>query len=299
MTRLIDILATKQRIMTTEFLPPDSPHLTELVRVVLKVARAVDCISIPEIKANYNNMLRHRMNPFHVALRIRDLTGVETLFHLTPRDYNKNAVAGILLAAAESKLHNLLVIGGDRYTYEETIRIARNVYDFIDSVEMIRGIRSFENEFELDESQRFFVAAGTDPSILYSHDQGRLEKEMSRLLGRQDAGADAIQTQPVFDLSCLEFIDVAREHGVKLPFMLGLLPLRSESDADYIEKRFAITIPRDYKISLRDRSDGEKKACELALELHRNGISWWHIYPRQDPDFVLRVADALNAGSRN
>ena len=121
MTRLSEILAVKRRIVTTEFLPPNSPDLTELVQVALKVANAVDCISIPEIKANYNNIPRHRMNPFHVALRIRDLTGVETLFHLTPRDYNKNAIAGTLLAAAQSNLHNLLVIGGDRYTYDETI----------------------------------------------------------------------------------------------------------------------------------------------------------------------------------
>jgi len=237
------------------------------------------------------------MNPFHVALRIRDLTGVETLFHLTPRDYNKNAIAGTLLAAAQSNLHNLLVIGGDRYTYDETISVAKNVYDFANSIAMIQGIRSFENEFDLNESQKFFVAAGTDPTIIYSQNKMKLEKEMDRLLGRQDAGADAIQTQPVFDLSCLEFIDIAREHGVKIPFMVGLLPLRSEADAGYIEKRFAITIPHDYKTSLKDPLDGERKPCELAVELLNNGVTCLHIYPREDPNFVLRVAEAIKISS--
>ena len=283
--------------MSTEFLPPNFPDLTELVQIALKVANAVDCISIPEIKANYNNIPRHRMNPFHVALRIRDLTGVETLFHLTPRDYNKNAIAGTLLAAAQSNLHNLLVIGGDRYTYDETISVAKNVYDFANSIAMIQGIRSFENEFDLNESQKFFVAAGTDPTIIYSQNKMKLEKEMDRLLGRQDAGADAIQTQPVFDLSCLEFIDIAREHGVKIPFMVGLLPLRSEADAGYIERRFAITIPHDYKTSLKDPLDGERKPCELAVELLNNGVTCLHIYPREDPNFVLRVAEAIKISS--
>ena len=102
MTRLSDILAAKRRILTTEFLPPNSPDLSGVVRAALEIANVVDCISIPEIKANYNNVSRYRMNPFHVALRIRDLTGVETLFHLTPSDYNKYAVAGTLLAAAQS-----------------------------------------------------------------------------------------------------------------------------------------------------------------------------------------------------
>ena len=253
----------------------------------------MDCISIPEIKANYNNIPRHRMNPFHVALKIRDLTGVETLFHLTPRDYNKNAVAGMLLAAAQSRLHNLLVIGGDRYSYDETIGVARNVYDFANSIEMIKGIRGFEDEFGLTSSERFFVAAGTDPSILYSRNKVKIEKEMDRLVARQGAGADAIQTQPVFDLSCLEFFDLTREHGIRVPYMVGLLPLQSEADANYIEKRFAITIPRDFKTSIRDRSDGERKACELAIKLLANGVTCLHIYPREDPKFVLRVAETV------
>ena len=293
MTRFSEILAVKRRTLTTEFLPPNSPDLSGLVRIALELASSVDCISIPEIKANYNNIPRHRMNPFYVALRIRDLAGVETLFHLTPRDYNKNAVAGTLLAAAHSKLHNILVIGGDRYSYDETIRVAKNVYDFANSVEMIKGIRGFEDEFGLTPSERFFVAAGTDPSILYSRNRIRLEKEMARLVARQDAGANAIQTQPVFDLSCLEFIDITREHGIRVPFMVGLLPLQSETDANYIEKRFAITIPADYKTSIRGRLDGEEKACDLAIKLIDNGVTCLHIYPRENPDFVLRVAETV------
>jgi 5,10-methylenetetrahydrofolate reductase len=293
LTRLSDILGAKRQILTTEFLPPNSPDLSGLVRIALEVANVVDCISIPEIKANYKNTPRHRMNPFHVALRIRDLTGVETLFDLTPRDYNKNAVAGILLAAAESRLHNLLVIGGDRYRYDETIALAKNVYDFASSVEMIRGIRSFEDEFGLTSSERFFVAAGTDPTILYSQNKIKVEKEMGRLVARQDVGADAIQTQPVFDLSCLEFVDIAREHGIRVPFMMGLLPLQSEADANYIESRFGIIIPSDYKTSIRDRLDGEQKTCELAIKLLNNGVTCLHVYPREDPGFVLRVAETV------
>jgi 5,10-methylenetetrahydrofolate reductase len=299
LTRLSDILTLKRRVVSTEFLPPRSPDINHLLQVVMKVADRVDCVSIPEIKANYNNVPRHRMNPFHVALRIHELTGVETLFHLTPRDYNKNAIAGTLLAAAQSKMHNILVIGGDRYTYRETINVAKNVYDFANSIDMIKGIRNFEDEFDLNGSQKFFVAAGTDPSILYSKDKIRLEKEMGRLLGRQDAGANAIQTQPVFDLRCLEFIDIAREHGIRIPFMVGLLPLRSEADADYIGRRFVITIPPDYKTSIKTPSDGVRKPCELAVQLLTNGVTCLHLYPREDPNFVLQVTEAIRSSSRS
>lgn len=64
--------------------------------------------------------------------------------------------------------------------------------------------------------------------------------------------------------------------------MVGLLPLQSEADASYIEKPFAITIPSDYKTPIRDRSDGEGKACELAIKLLDNGVTCLHIYPHED-----------------
>lgn len=300
--RLTEILSQKERLLTTEFLPPKTSNMSDLVSKTLKVAKEVDSISIPELKANDRSVPKHRMNPFYAALRLRDLTGVETLFHLTPRDYNRNAVVGILLAAAEGNLRNVLVIGGDKYTPSEELKLSKNVYDFTGTVELIRGMRSLEKEVNLGKSEAFCIVVGTDPTVIYGREKGRIEGEVMRLLDRQDAGADLVQTQPVFDMRFFEFIDIAREHGLRLPVLVGILPLRGKADSFEIEQRYGIAIPAELKSALPEDGEdaGNRLALELALDLVKNGVRTLHIYPRESCEFLLDVArSAFGSGSLN
>lgn len=291
MTTLTSMLEDKGRLITTEFLPPKAASLSGLVQKVLRVADVVDSVSFPELKANQRSRPRYRMNPFYVALRIRDLTGVETLFHLTPRDYNRNAVAGLLTSAAEAGMRNILVVGGDRYSPEEMVELSKNVYDFKGSTEMIRGIRFLEEEFSLGESA-FCILGGTDPSVVYTRDKTKIDREITRLIEQQDAGADMAQTQPVFDMQYFDFVDAAREQGLKIPILPGILPLRGGNDCEEIEKRYGITIPGEVKSLVRRKGEecGTQIAYHVATDLVKNGVRALHIYPRENPDLVLEVA---------
>lgn len=293
MTKLSEILKHKKRLLTTEFLPPKAANLSDLVGKTLKVANVIDSVSLPELKANNHGVPKSRMNPFYAALRLRDLTGVETLFHLTPRDSNKNAVAGVLLSAAEANLQNVLVIGGDRYTSSEELTLSKNVYDFNGSTELIKGIRSLEAQVGLVESG-FCIVAGADPTVIYTNEKKKIESEVLKLLERQDAGAELVQTQPVFDRRYFQFLDVAREQGLRIPVLVGILPLRSRADSIEIERRYGITIPNELKTSLGEDGEklGRKMACELAAELVKNGVQSLHIYPRENCEFLLDVVKA-------
>lgn len=288
MAKLTEILNRKNSLVSTEFLPPKTANLTDLVNKTLSVAAIVDSVSMPELKANEHSIPKHRMNPFYTAMRLRELTGVETLFHLTPRDFNRNAIAGILLAAAEAHLHNILVIGGDRYNSAEERTLSKNVYDFAGSTELIRGIR----EFEAQSGSKFCVMAGTDPTVIYTNDARRIESEVVKLLDRQDAGAELVQTQPVFDMKLFEFLDKAREHGLKIPVLVGILPLHGRLDAKEIERRYGITIPQDRKASLKESNDlsGTQFTYQLAADFVKHGVRTLHIYPREDCEYLLNVA---------
>ncbi len=294
MTRLTEILRRKGRLLTTEFLPPKTGNLSDLVNKTLKVGSVIDSVSLPELKANERSVPRFRMNPFYASLRLRDLTGIETLFHLTPRDYNKNALMGILLSATEAHLNNVLVVGGDKYSETEQSRISKNVYDFNGATELIRGVRSFEAELHLGESERFCVVGGTDPTVIYSKNRKRTESEISKLIERQDAGADIFQTQPVFDKQFLEFLDLAHQQGLKTPVLVGILPLRGRTDCHQIDQRYGIAIPNDVKFSLResDEAAGQLLACTFASDLVKNGIRALHVYPRERCDVILQVAES-------
>lgn len=295
MTRLTEILQHKGHLLTTEFLSPREPRLGDLVNKALRVAGLVDSINLPELKANVDSRPKFRMNPFYAAMRVRDLTGVETLFHMTPRDYNRNAIAGLLLSAAEANMDNILVVGGDRYDRNETTTLSKNVYDYNGTTSFIRGIRTLESDAGLGTS-RFCVAVGTDPTVIYTDDKKRIEDEVAKLAERQDAGADIAQTQPVFDMRFLEFQDYTKAQGVKIPIVVGILPLRSKVDSAEIERRYGISIPTDLKLSLGH--DGEKQgrilARELTVKLLQNGVRHIHLYPRENCDFVIDVAKTVS-----
>jgi 5,10-methylenetetrahydrofolate reductase len=286
MVRLTELLGRKRNFVSTEFLPPKSPSITELVTKTLKVANIVDAVSIPELKANEASSPKFRMHPFYTAMRLRDLTGVETVFHMTPRDQNKNAIAGLLMSAAAGNLKNILVIGGDRYSPSEHTRLSKNVYDFVGSTDLILGIRSLEKEIG---NPNFCLVTGTDPTVVYTHDKTRVSYEVSKLIERQDAGADIVQTQPVFDLRYLEFLDIAKEHGLKIPILAGILPLRGREDCIEVQGRYGITIPSELKAHFdgNDEVKGREIAYELAAELVKNGITHLHVYPRENCDFLI------------
>jgi len=293
MTKLTEILREKGRLLTTEFLPPKTPKLTPLVDKVLAVASVVDAVSLPELKANRTSVPRFRMNPLFAALRLRELTGVETIFHLTPRDYNRNAVAGLLLAAAESKLANVLVIGGDRYDAAEEISLAKNVYDHPGTTNLVKAIRELESE-ALGAS-RFCIVVGTDPTVVYTDNQDTIDREIEKLLERQDAGAELAQTQPVFDTRFFEFLDKARERGLKMPVLVGILPLRGKSDSAAIERRYGITIPSEVKslLAKEGAENGRVLIVELASNLVKQGVRNLHVYPREDSELVASLGRSI------
>jgi len=293
MTKLTEIRKNRNSLVSTEFLPPKNTNLTDLVNKTLRVAGVIDSVSIPDLKANSRTIPMHRMNAFYAAMRLRDLTGVETVYHLTPRDLNRNAIAGLLLAAAHAGLQNVLVVGGDRYDNAETRTLSKNVYDFAGATDLIRGIRNFQAQLE-PEHTGFCIIVGTDPTVIYTNDKKRIEREVVKLVDRQDAGAELVQTQPVFDLRYFEFLDSAKEHGLKIPALVGILPLRGRSDAVEVERRYGITIPNDIKSALKEDMDqtGTRFACELAVNLVRNGVQTLHIYPRENCNFLLDVTKA-------
>lgn len=289
--KLSDLARRKRPLITTEFLPPRGIDLGELAQKVRSVADVVDAVNIPELKATPNEAFPYRMSPLHVSLRVRELTRVETVFHLTPRDQNRSALHGTLLAAAEAHLSNVLAITGDRYSDDEQ-GLSRNVYDIRTTPELIKTIKYVEKEFHVS----FCVVVGTDPTVLYeSVSAERLTQETDRLLQRQDAGAEIAQTQPVFDMKFIEFVEAAKAQGLKIPILAGIIPLRDRNDSLKIEKRFRITIPNETKRRLSEAypDAGFKIAAETCAELVKANVAGFHIYPREQPEVVRKIAASL------
>lgn len=288
--KLCELIDQNRTIITTEFLPPRKAGLPVLEQNIRRVRGYVNAINLPELKARPPS--DYRMNAIFAASRIKKLFGVETIFHLTLRDHNKNGIHSLLLAAIEAGLENVLVISGDSHHGDE-LQVSGNVYDYKSVSELISSIKSFGYDL--------CVAVGADPTTIYDRSKKRAEAEIQALLNKQDAGADVVQTQPVFGNEFLEFIDLAREAGVRIPFLVGVIPVFNYDDACLLERRFRISIPADYKKRLKHHGyvHALASARKTTEEIVKTGLPGVHIYPRENPQYAIAVAAGIveNFGS--
>ncbi len=157
-------------------------------------------------------------------------TSVETMLHVCCRDRNLLGLIAHLLGAHALGLRNLVIITGDPPKMGD-YPFATPVYD-LDSIGLLRVARELNRGLdpggkELAGQTSFLLATGVDPGAI------DYDRELRRLEEKKDAGAELVMTQPVYDPRVIErFLDDTRSLG--LPVMVGLLPLASHRNAEFL-----------------------------------------------------------------
>lgn len=277
-------LARRDFTVTVEMEPPRGASPAETLEKVSRLAGYVDAVNVADCP-----MANLRMSPIAVAHLIQEELGVETIFHLTCRDRNLLGLQAELLGAAALGVSNILALTGDRPERGDH-PTARGVFD-LDSTGLIRlAVRLNRGESwagqKLASPTRFFIGTVANPS------QPDLSAELERLRAKVEAGAEFVQTQPVFDLE--QVARFQREAAVLgLPVLYGILPLKSYRNAVYLSTHVpGIFIPQEVLDRLRRRDspqEGVVLARELLSGLRRLGVHGAHIFPMGDPGLALAV----------
>ena len=122
-----------------------------------------------------------------------------------------------------------------------------------------------------------------------------LDKEILRLEGKKKAGAQFIQTQPVYEISQAEkFLSNAKD--LDLPILFGIVPLKSFKMANYLNDKVpGISIPQRIlkEMETGNRETGLKLASELVQGLKDIGTDGVHLMPVNDVDAVPVIVKNL------
>ena len=195
-----------------------------------------------------------RMSNLALALKIEAELDMEVLLHVCCRDRNLLALQGDLLGAHALGIRNLVIITGDPPKVGD-YPDATAVYD-LDSVGLLHWVRGYDHGLdptgrELDQPTRFWVATGAEPAAM------DYDREIRRLEQKAEAGADFVMTQPVYDPRRVErFLEDTMHIG--LPILLGLLPLASYRNAEFINDNIpGMTVPEDIMARMRSAGGGE------------------------------------------
>jgi methylenetetrahydrofolate reductase (NADPH) len=245
---------------------------------IINEAKAIktDAYNIPD-----GILGRLTIDPITLAARIRQATKKTTIAHLTCRDTTRLGLAQRLLAATNLEVDGILALSGDAGE--------KNVFE-IRTPELVHLITELNNckfkNKEIKSPTNLQIAVAANPNV-----DGQIEY----LKEKESAGAQFVQTQPVFDLATAErFIDSVKKAGIKIPILLGSMPLKSLKVAEYFNKKVhGIVIPHETMTKLRSNENcGADLAIELLQKL-RPRLDGVHIMPLGITESANKIYDSL------
>jgi homocysteine S-methyltransferase len=220
-TGLSRALAAGEWVVSIQLDPPLGGNSAGLVEVsaALKDSGLVGWVDI-----NDNATARAGMSSLMVSATIERECGIETIPHLTTRDWSVMGLESMLLGAHAEGVRNVLAVTGDPPEVGDYPG-ARGVYE-IDSIGLTQLITNLNrgedfNGRPIDAPTSFFHSVAVNPT------PDDLDVELERFQQKLDAGAKFAMTQIVFDV---EYVDrFIRELGGKwpIPVLLGIFPLTS------------------------------------------------------------------------
>lgn len=259
-------LQAKEFTVCVEIDPPKGLSLERIFEQVDKIMASgkVDAIDI-----NSGAMARVGMDALITAGAI-EARGVETVPHLTTRDFNIIGLQACLLGAwTVGGVRNVLAVTGDPPAvgdYPET----SGVYE-VDSVGLVKVLSRLNQGTDwagktLGGATNFAIGVAVNPVA------DDLDTEIERLHAKIEAGAHFAMTQPIFDPE--HWHAFVRKLGGKpsIPVLLGIWPLNSYKQALRLNNEVpGIVIPDQV---LRSLEAAGSNARERGFDLARQMLAW-------------------------
>ena len=164
-------------------------------------------------------------------------------------------------------LRNILLITGDPTRIGDYPQ-ARSVFD-IDSAGLIRAAAAMNGGKDLlgqtiERRTSFLIGCALNATA------ANIDAEIVRLERKAEAGAHIVFTQPIYEMRTLE-VALRRIEPLRLPLMLGVLPLRGTKHAEFLHNEVpGMSIPDGIRTRLRKAgTNGAAAGVEIAVEFLR------------------------------
>ncbi len=290
---LRDALLSGRFALTADVTPPRGTALQMLESQVAALAGRVHAINVTE-----NPGASVRMCSLAGSVAVMRW-GAEPVMQVVCRGRNRLALQSDLLGAAALGVRNLLCLTGDEVSLGGHPSSA-NLLD-LDAVGLLHAAHVMRTKGRLTDGEEiqgpcdFFLGAAADPFLCE-------ESEFERLRNKLSAGADFLQTQPVFDLAGFRaWLEGLSRRGMlgRVRILAGILPLRGEGSARYLSSHVpGINIPERLIQRLADSSAKAAEGIDIAIDLARElvslpGVDGLHIMAGGWAEAAALIADAL------
>ena len=262
---------------------------------LLEVSTALkDSGRVGWVDVNDNATARAGMSSLMVSATIERLADIETIPHLTTRDWSVMGLESMLLGAHAEGVRNVLAVTGDPPEVGDYPG-ARGVYE-IDSVGLTQLMTNLNrgedfNGRPIDAPTSFFPGVAVNPT------PDDMDVELERFEQKLEAGAKFAMTQIVFDIEYLDSF-VERLGGTwPIPVLVGVFPITSHRLALRLHNEVpGILVPESLQEALEragsDAADvGFAHARELIAASRERAAGVYLVAPFRRPLRVLELLD--------
>jgi 5,10-methylenetetrahydrofolate reductase len=287
---LASLLRSAEFVVTAELNPPKSAAGGVVRRRAEALKGVVDAVNVTD-----SNRAVVAMAAIPAATIVRGV-GLEPIVQITGRDRNRIALQADVLGAAAIGIENFVFMSGDdpkQGNHPDAVNVKD--LDGVGLVKMAVGMRDqarFLSGDEIKQPPKMFIGATASPFTK------PMEADLTKTLEKIAAGAEFLQTQPVFDLATFSrwLVEVRRGASREVPIIAGVLVLRSPDQAERLGKVPGLALGPEVHERLKKAADAEAEGVAIAVEMVKAlkalpGVSGVHIYAIEWPEAVGRVVD--------
>ncbi|MCJ7669463.1 MAG: methylenetetrahydrofolate reductase [Dehalococcoidia bacterium] len=298
-SNLARILDIGQFAVTVEISPPQNTQFETIRRNVNLIKGYVDAFNVPDGQAAVVAMAS-----WAVCL-VGMEEGLDAVVHMTCRDRNRIALQMDILAVSAFGVNNILCLSGDPIYFGNHPK-AKPVFD-LDSIQLVRMVKQLRDEKKFDNGElivgtepRLFIGAAINPFVQ------PLEAAVDRLKDKVTAGADFVQTQPIYNIEGFKkWMELVREKGLHkdVKIIAGITPITSLAAARYMKTKVPNMDIPDRIIerlkNVRNKDEAAEEGIEIAVETINQlkqieGVAGVHIMTLQREELIPKICNAAN-----
>jgi len=263
-TGLGKALREGERIVSVQLDPPLGGNISGLVELTQALK---DSGRVGFVDVNDNAGARAGMHSIMVSSVLERVAGIETIPHLTTRDYTVMGLEAMLFGSHAEGVRNVLAVTGDPPEVGDYPG-SRGVYevDAIGLVELMARLNNGEdfNGRPIDAPTSFLIGVAVNPTA------DDLDVELDRYQRKIEAGAHFAMTQLVFDLEHLDSFLERLGGPSPIPVLVGICPIWSYRFALRLHNELpGIVVPESLQEALRDAGpDAPEVGMAYAKELY-------------------------------
>ncbi len=208
-----------------------------------------------------------------IASDIKRKYGIEGIPHFTCVNRSIQDIENLMMEMKFSEIDNVFALRGDPALGQKEFTPHPEGHKYASElVEQIKALN--DGEYLMSKDNKDYEGIPTDFGIAVAgYPDGHVEladktKDLENLKLKVDKGADYIVTQLFFDADIfLEFVENAKNIGIDIPIIPGIMPLDKYGQIKFCSKQMGIEIPKKLNEKLQSNKD-DKEAVKEILEEH-------------------------------